>query len=369
MSNSARNMYALSIDQCVNLIASIGKKRTVIVEGPMGTGKTTGIKNGLKKKFPDHIHVEFDCTNKDIQDLSAPKFMQKLEGMVSDYVSFVPNEELGVHHGKPIILNFDEIAKALEPVKKAVRRVMLERMINTLKLHPDSIVYGTTNLAQEGLGDMFQAHQRNAVIMVQSRQPTTEEYLDYGINNGFDPSLLGFVKDTPALAMTFLDFKNPEDNIYGHDPRKASSGAFWTNRSGEIASDILKQRNNMDDTTLTQALMGAVGDRCAMDLMTYVKLADQMPKRDDILNDPKNAKIPTSASAVVMVVFRSLTGMDKKYIDPFMEYLVRLDQEAQGMFANGVRNPKYHAQQLVMTNKKFTEWAMKNNYMFSADKK
>ena len=31
--------------------------------------------------------------------------------------------------------------------------------------------------------------------------------------------------------------------------------------------------------------------------------------------------------------------------------------------------PKYHAQQLVMTNKKFTDWAMQNNYMFSADKK
>ena len=115
--------------------------------------------------------------------------------------------------------------------------------------------------------------------------------------------------------------------------------------------------------------MGTIGERGAMDLMAFVKLADQMPKRDDILKDPKNAKIPTSASAVVMVVFRSLASMSKDYINPFMEYLVRLDREAQGMFANGVRNPKYHAQQLVMTNKKFTDWAMQNNYMFSADKK
>ena len=125
----------------------------------------------------------------------------------------------------------------------------------------------------------------------------------------------------------------------------------------------------MDDTTLTGFLMGTIGERGAMDLMAFVKLADQMPRRDDILKDPKNAKIPTSASAVVMVVFRSLASMSKDYINPFMEYLVRLDQEAQGMFANGVRNPKYHAQQLVMTNKKFTDWAMQNNYMFSADKK
>lgn len=47
----------------------------------------------------------------------------------------------------------------------------------------------------------------------------------------------------------------------------------------------------------------------------------------------------------------------------------RLDKEAQGMFANGVRSPKYSKQGLVMTNRKFTDWALKNNYLFAADKK
>jgi hypothetical protein len=49
--------------------------------------------------------------------------------------------------------------------------------------------------------------------------------------------------------------------------------------------------------------------------------------------------------------------------------MARLDKEAQGMFANGVRQPKYSKQSLVMTNKKFTQWAMDNNYMFASDKK
>ena len=61
--------------------------------------------------------------------------------------------------------------------------------------------------------------------------------------------------------------------------------------------------------------------------------------------------------------------MDKDYINPWMTYLDRLDAEAQGMFANGVRDGKYNKQSLVMTNKKFTEWARKNNHMFASDKK
>jgi hypothetical protein len=56
-------------------------------------------------------------------------------------------------------------------------------------------------------------------------------------------------------------------------------------------------------------------------------------------------------------------------MDAWMDYMARLDKEAQGLFANGVRQPKYAKQSVVMTNKKFTAWAMANNYMFAADKK
>jgi hypothetical protein len=49
--------------------------------------------------------------------------------------------------------------------------------------------------------------------------------------------------------------------------------------------------------------------------------------------------------------------------------MVRLDKEAQGMFANGCSAEKYAHRKVVMTNKKFTQWAMDNNYMFAADKK
>jgi hypothetical protein len=39
------------------------------------------------------------------------------------------------------------------------------------------------------------------------------------------------------------------------------------------------------------------------------------------------------------------------------------------MFANGVRSPKYGKQALIMTNGKFTQWAMQNGYLFAADKR
>ena len=188
MTNQVQQMYALSIDQAVDLATAIGPQRTVIFQGDMGTGKTTGIKKGLIACHPDHIYVEFDCTNKDIQDLSVPKFMTAVEGMISDYCAFVPNEELGAHLGKKVIINFDEFMKAPEPVKKGVRRIMLERKVNGITLPEGSIIYGTSNKGAEGIGDLLAAHQRNAIIVVQMRKATNMEWIEWGINNNVDHS-------------------------------------------------------------------------------------------------------------------------------------------------------------------------------------
>jgi len=116
-------------------------------------------------------------------------------------------------------------------------------------------------------------------------------------------------------------------------------------------------------------LIGTIGDRGAMDLAAYVKLANQLPRREEILNDPLNAKVPDSVSGVCMVVYRALATMSADFVDAWMTYLDRLNTEAQGLFANGVRAETYSKRGMVMTNKKFTAWAMANGYMFAADKK
>ena len=77
----------------------------------------------------------------------------------------------------------------------------------------------------------------------------------------------------------------------------------------------------------------------------------------------------TSAGAVMMVVYKVLSTLDRDWVDAWMDYMLRLSKEAQGVFANGVRSEKYTKRSMVMTNKKFTQWAMDNNYLFTADKK
>ena len=365
MSNSASSMYALSIDQTVNAIAANGNKQTVLVQGHMGTGKSSILKM-LASKFPKHTPCYFDCTTKDLGDITIPNIAKMDDG--TGYVTYLTNEELGAHHLTPVILMLDELGKANPAVKLAVLRLMLEHVIGSYTLHPDSIVFATSNLGAEGVGDLLPAHARNRLTVSTMRKPDNMEWITWGIDNDIDHTLLGFAKDNPQCFYSFEDQKDPEENPYIYHPRTTRS-AFVTPRSLEAASKWLKVREELDDQTLTAMLIGTIGDRAAMDLMAFVKLADQLPSAESIKTDPMNAKVPDSTAAVCMVVYRALASIERSWVSPWMKYMSRLGAEAQGLFVNGVRDKKYSKQCVVMTNGDFTEWARNNNYMFAADKK
>lgn len=363
MTNNAHAVYNVDLDQVTGMIAAMGKKRTILVQGHMGTGKSS-LLNALAKMFPDHLPHYFDCTTKDLGDLMLPDI--RTDGEDRGYVTFSPNEEFGVHTGKPVIVMLDEFGKANSAVKQGLTAFMLERRMGKHKLHPDSIVFATTNLGAEGVGDLLVAHQRNRITVLTLKKPDSISWIEWGINNGIDHTLLGWVRDNPHAFQSFEDVKNPDDNPYIFHPR-SQRAAFVTPRSLEAASDWLKVREHIDSTALTAALIGTVGDRAAMDLMAFVRLANDLPTLKSIKDDPLNAKVPASAAAVCMVVYRTLASIEADWIDPWMTYLGRLGAEAQGLFANGVRAPKYAKQGLIMTNKSFTAWARSHSHLFAAD--
>ena len=360
---NATNIFALGLDQVANLIKMGGNKRTVLVQGHMGTGKSSLLRV-LAEELPTHTPCYFDCTTKDLGDISMPN-LQTIDE--AGCVRFVPNEEMGVHLNKPIILMIDEYGKANPSVKLAMLRLMLERKGNGFELHEDSLVFATTNLGAEGVGDLLPPHARNRMTVVTSRKPDNVEWIEWGVNNGVDHAVLGWVKDNPQLFHSFEDVGSPEENPYIFHPR-AQRAAFVTPRSLEAASDWIKQRDVLDEQTLTAALIGTVGDRGALDLVNYVKMVDQLPSMESIKKDPMNAKLPDSAAVKALVVFRTLTNIDADWIDAWMDYMDRLDPEAQAMFANGVRSDKFKKRSIVMKNKKFAKWCLDNNHMFAADK-
>lgn len=358
-------MYNLNLEQATDLIlASRFTRTTVLLQGHMGCGKTS-IGKSLAAALPSHVLCYFDCTTKSLGDVVVPK-LKDLDG--NDYVRFAPNEEFGVHLNKPVILMIDEYGKADPSTKNALLRVMQEFQIGPYPLTEGSIVFANTNLGAEGVGDILPPHARNRITVVTLRKPTATEFIEWGISNGVDHTLLGWVKDNPHCMQSFEEVKDPDENPYIYHPRSTRS-AFVTPRSLEKASHWLKLRKSLDRETLTAALIGTLGQQAALNMAVFIEMADKLPSLESIKRTPETALVPDNTAALCMVIYRVLGCIEKDWVEPWHTYLQRLPNEAQALFVNGVRSNKYSdtRRAAVMNSPSFTQWVHKFSYLFGGD--
>lgn len=372
---------SLDINQIVEAIKAVGPKRTVFIEGDMGSGKSSSLKL-LARRLPNHVPLYFDSTTKDIGDLMVP-MIEKIDE--AGIVRYALNEELGFHYDKPVILMIDEFGKANPAVKNGLLRVALERTIGDKKLPEGSIVFMTSNLGAEGVGDLLLPHHRNRIVKLRMRKSSSSEWIEnFARPNGIHPAMIGWVKEESKLGESFTDVdmrmgdtnkmsaqdinnKLDELNPYIFHPKAKWRTSFFTWRSAEAASDILWDSENLDKDTTTQLLIGAIGERATRDLQAYIAMADDLPKMAEIQSDPMSARIPEGAAAQVMVVDKALATLEYAWVDNWMKYLGRLPKEVQGLFVNTARKENYVKRNVVTACKEFGAWCLENGWIYSKD--
>ena len=360
----AAQLYQLNHASVTNTIAELGHEVTFLVQGHIGSGKSSILKE-LAKRFPNHVACYFDCTTKDLGDITVPKLK---ELGTHDFVRFAPNEEFGLHLGKPLLLMIDEYGKANPAVKNGLLRTMQERMVGNTPLPEGSIVFATTNLGSEGVGDLLMPHARNRITMLTMRKPNAQEWIEWGLDNDVDPIILGWVRDNPHCLNSFEDHENPDENPYIYHPRAART-SFVTHRSLERASRITKRRDKIGTEATTAALMGTIGERAAMDMGAFVTLADQLPSLESIRKTPDIAAVPKTAPGVCMVVLRVLQTIESSWTTQWFQYMDRLPNEAKALFVNSVRSRGYNETKrgAVMNSAAFTQYIYANGHLFGAD--
>jgi energy-coupling factor transporter ATP-binding protein EcfA2 len=357
-----KKLYSdVSFQEVVNVINRIGDKVTVLVSGHTGTGKSSILKE-LAALNPNHVPCYLDVTVMDVGDFLIPK-IRTLNG--DEVCSFIPNESFGFHLKKPIILLLDEIGKASKSVMNCSLRLMLERSLGVYDLPEGSIVFATTNLGIEGLGDNIPPHARNRVCNVNMRKPTAEEWRwNYAQNAGVDPVVIASAIEYPSCFASFQDYEVAGQNQYIYDPRSPTI-SFVTPRSLEKASDILKKCRDVPEPVLYHLLAGVVGERFTADMMNILKLDNTMPAWSEIINKPDTTIVPPNGAAICLVVSKALSNVATDTFDSWMTYLNRLPREAQALFAMSVMSANSPKRSVAVTNRKFTEYAVENGYLFS----
>lgn len=351
---------SITLKQTTDLIQAVGHQTTVLAQGEMGIGKSSILKTLRDRLGDSHRYCYVDMTTKDVGDFLVPK-IRDIDG--TEVCSFIPNEEFGFHFDKPVVMMLDEIGKVGKTVLNPCLRLMLERKLGTYALPEGSIVFATTNLSIEGVGDNLPPHARNRLTVVKVAKPTAEQWIeDYALDNGILPEVILAVKQFPQMFQSFEDVQDPKDNEYINDPRMPRP-SFVTHRSMETASNLLRNGKGLPDAVISHSLIGTIGTRATYDMMAMVRLANDLPDWDSIIKDPTNTRVPDSPSAVCMLVYSAVQRIEKDSVNAWVKYMGRISKEAQGLFATSVMRTKKAS--TVGTSKEFIKWATDNNYLFA----
>lgn len=384
--------FGLAIQLC-------GKVNTICGRGEPGVGKSSVLAMLTSKLYnPDapladtHIPCYIDCADKELGDLTIP-YPDKEEGCTR----YLPNEIFNIHKGKPLLIMLDEIGKAPQPVRNMLLPMETERRLGNMPLHPESIVFSTSNLTSDGVGDMMKAHEQNRKTEVIVRKSTAPEWLGWAMQrNGivhrynqmlsntvteatlYDTSripgfnvnnvkvpiseeLMAWVKEYPHCMASYLD-GGQDKNPYIFHPNKPQK-AFFTPRSAEKASNILNNRQRLGPDLTIAMLIGTIGESAARDLSAFVSVADKLEPYSEIILNPKSVKVPNDSVAIIIQVYQFLSRVSKGELSDLMDYIVRIPKEFQAVFGTQLTMIKAK-KTWVLQNQKFVTWARLNSYLF-----
>lgn len=349
---------SVSLQEFATGISVVGKEVTIIGQGEPGIGKSAMLKF-VQAQNPTYETAYIDCTLLDLGDFALP-YTEAAGSM--KVTKFAPNARFKMHHDKPVIIMLDEIGKAMKAVKNVLLTLMLEHRIGDHYLPKGSIVFGTTNLLSDGVGDMLEAHARNRVALVTVRKPDADEWIDWAIGNNVAAEIIAWVKQFPHALASYTD-ASQRDNPYIFNPTRAGMGAVVTPRSLEKASHIAKQRETLGDALTISLLTGTIGESAARDMQAFFTVVDKLPTWDAILMSPETAKLPADAVARCIMVFSAITRVEKDTLAKWMTYLQRMDKEWQALFATSIMKSQAKQSFCVM-NREFKDWALANQWLF-----
>ena len=347
----------VSLDEATNMVQYAGDKVSFIFQGEMGMGKSAMLWE-LSRRMPEYRAVYAELQTMDVSDLGGIPYTEIINGV--KVTRFAPNAFLNIQSDKPVLFMADELGKSPRPTQNSALRLLHEKKSGEYSLPEGSIVFATTNLAAEGLGDAIQAHALNRCSLVTVRKPNAAKWIPWAMANGIHPVLIAWVKRYPMCLDSYMDGK--EGNPYIYYPGKTTK-SFVTPRSLEKASHILWVQDKLGDNATQAGIAGAMGEAGARDLMSFVHTNHMLPAWDVICTQPDTcaAPPPEDFAACFISVFTAITLVERDTFTPWMTYCQRLPKEYQGVFAlNVLTSPK---RALALSNRAFVVWATDNHWM------
>jgi len=297
---------------------------------PMITGSPGTSKSAIVAKFSKDYGLKLiDCR----LGTMMPEDLNGLPMREGKKATFAPFDLFPVE-GDPLpkgyqgwLIFFDEITSAMKPTQAAAYKIILDKMVGSLKLHENVVMVAAGNkMTDKAVVNAMSTALQSRMIHLEL-EPNVDDWTEHALKSGFDQRVIAYVNEMPSRLMNF----KPE--VAGTEKN------FPCPRTLEFLSRLVKGRDVTEKNLGRFA--GCIGQGAAIEFITFCKLYGTLPKVSDIIADPVKTNIPNEASAKYAVMFMLVEHADAKSIDPILVYMKRFGIDQQIVFSRAVhsKNP------------------------------
>jgi len=345
---------SVSIDDCTNIIKTIGNSITPIIVSEPGCGKSSILKMleaDLGTDDYDYIYV--DCPVKDMMDVAA-----SIPNHASKTLEYYVSSLFKLGNGKKKVIMLDEFMKSPKLLQIIFTRLMLERSVGDEPLPEGSIVFGTSNNSSDGVGDSMLAHVGNRVCILPMAKPNAEQWNAWATKHKVARPIRAWVAMTPKAMRSYLD-SDESDNPYIFKP-SSPARSFVSPRSLAKASPIVEAKDIIGEQAMMVALSGTIGEAAAKSMSAFIALEGKLISTADVLKSASTIKVPEDVSAQVMMLFEAVDVLEvQDDLNKYMQFVERIpSSEVQSVFFTMIMRGK---PKLARYNQAINKWATDNH--------
>ncbi len=312
-----------------------GIKRTVMIEGSPGVGKTQIVEQVAKELDIGFMVIHAPLLQP--EDYGFPVISADRKNV--DFVvcrSKFPLE--GSDCKETGILLIDELPQCDNSAQKILANFVQTKEIHGQRLKPGWLIVTTGNKVSDRAGaNRLLSHLGNRQTRIEL-EVSLDDWIDWALNNNIKTELMAFLKFKP-------------DNLNRFDAQQdiCPTPRAWAEGVNEALS-IVSPQSEME------VFKGDVGEGPAAEFCGFLKIFRNLPSVDSILLDPNGIEVPKMPAVLYALCGALAHKTTKDNFSRVMVFVSRMPTEFSVLFIRDVvrRCPE------VQTTKDFIVWAAKD---------
>ena len=332
-------MKATQLKESIN--SMIDLKVPVFIWGNPGIGKSSIVKQIAQTRNMKFIDLRLSLL--DPTDLRGiPFFENETKNAVWAKPEFLPSSD-SEDEG---ILFLDEINSAPPTIQAAAYQLILDRKIGEYSLPDNYSVIAAGN------------YETDRGITYKMPSPLANRFVHLYFDLHFEEwKLWAYENNIDKRIIAYLSYK--PDNLFTFDP-KSNQKSFATPRSWDYVNTILN--SNLEGDVLKDVISGAVGYESAEEFINFLKVVNDLPDIEKILNGsyneiPRNNSVLYALCAGLVYSLKNSSSIDE--ISNVIEYSLNLPSEYSVMLIRDLQKEGIN----IEASPKWKKWVDSNKFL------